>query len=400
MAFLNDNYSELKDAFFFAAIRGKVTDFKSCHPDADIIHMGIGDVTLPLVPVVLAAMQEAVEDMGKKETFRGYGPEPGYPFLKEAISKWYRERGLGIREDEIFIGEGVKSDIGNIKDIFSNGNNVLIPNPVYPAYVDVNMISGSNIMYLDGNTGNHFLPLPEDISGITPDIIYLCSPNNPTGAVYNREQLSSWVEYANEAGAVILFDAAYESFIQDSSLPRSIFEIPGAKTCAIEFCSLSKTAGFTGIRCGYTIVPQTLLRPDSKSDRVSLNKLWLRRQSTKFNGVSYIIQKGAAAVFTEEGQKQIKENIDYYMENAHIIADTLKEKGMEYYGGDNSPYIWLKSLQNMKSWDCFDYLLKEIEVVSVPGAGFGNNGEGFLRLSAFGSREDTLEAMRRWKNLV
>ncbi|MGB8450855.1 MAG: LL-diaminopimelate aminotransferase [Anaerocolumna sp.] len=400
MVFINDNYSELNDSFFFADIRKKVNDFKTCHQEVNLIHMGIGDVTLPLAPVVLAAMHEAVEEMGKKETFHGYGPEPGYHFLKEAIRDWYGKRRVTLDEDEIFIGEGVKSDIGNIKDIFSNRNNVLIPNPVYPAYIDVNIMSGGIIFYLNANVLNHFLPLPKDINGITPDIIYLCSPNNPTGAVYNREQLTEWVEYASQVGAVILFDAAYECFIQDISLPRSIFEIPGAKECTIEFCSLSKTAGFTGTRCGYTIVPKTLRVPNSKTERISLHKLWLRRQTTKFNGVSYIIQKGAAAVFTEEGQNQIKENIDYYMENAHIIADTMKEKGIEYYGGDNSPYIWLKSLHNMKSWEFFDFLLNKIAVVSTPGAGFGDNGEGFLRLSAFGSREGTIEAMQRWKKLL
>ncbi|PHV70591.1 LL-diaminopimelate aminotransferase [Sporanaerobium hydrogeniformans] len=398
MAFINDHYLELKDSYLFSTIAKKINEFTSTHPDKKLIRMGIGDVTLPLVPAVLAAMHEAVEEMGQKETFKGYGPEQGYDFLHEAIQKYYASRGVNLSTDEIFISDGAKSDIGNITDIFSNANVVMIPDPVYPVYVDTNIMSGRQIEFLDSHAKNNFLPMPPS-QDASPDIIYLCSPNNPTGSVYNKEQLKAWVDYANHTDAVILFDAAYECFIQDPSLPRSIFEIEGAKTCAIEFCSLSKTAGFTGTRCGYTIVPKNLLGINLETDETSLNKLWLRRQTTKFNGVPYIIQKGAAAVFSPEGQAQIQKNITYYMENAQLIASTMKEKGIEFVGGDNSPYIWLKCPNGMKSWDFFDYLLNEIAVVGTPGAGFGHNGEGYFRLTAFGSKEATLEAMERFKTL-
>lgn len=399
MAFINDNYLELQDSYLFSTIARKVNEFVAANPDKKIIRMGIGDVTRPLVPAVTEAMHKAVDEMGKAETFRGYGPEQGYDFLHEAVQNYYKKMGVTLETDEIFISDGAKSDVGNITDIFGSENIVMIPDPVYPVYVDTNIMSGREIVYLDSNASNNFAPLPPTDNDVCPDLIYLCSPNNPTGAAYNKEQLTKWVEYANANHAIILYDAAYECFISDPTLPRSIFEIEGAKECAIEFCSLSKTAGFTGTRCGYTIVPKALKGQDVNGEEVTINKLWLRRQTTKFNGVPYIIQRGAAAVFTEEGQKQVKENVAYYAENARIIADAMKECGITYYGGDNSPYIWLECPNNMKSWDFFDYLLNEIAVVGTPGAGFGNNGEGYFRLTAFGNRENTQEAMERFKAL-
>lgn len=399
MAFINDNYLELQDSYLFSTIARKVNEFVAANPDKKIIRMGIGDVTRPLVPAVTEAMHKAVDEMGKAETFRGYGPEQGYDFLHEAVQNYYKKMGVTLETDEIFISDGAKSDVGNITDIFGSENIVMIPDPVYPVYVDTNIMSGREIVYLDSNASNNFAPLPPTDNDVCPDLIYLCSPNNPTGAAYNKEQLTKWVEYANANHAIILYDAAYECFISDPTLPRSIFEIEGAKECAIEFCSLSKTAGFTGTRCGYTIVPKALKGQNVNGEEVAINKLWLRRQTTKFNGVPYIIQRGAAAVFTEEGQKQVKENVAYYAENARIIADAMKECGITYYGGDNSPYIWLECPNNMKSWDFFDYLLNEIAVVGTPGAGFGNNGEGYFRLTAFGNRENTQEAMERFKAL-
>lgn len=399
MAFINDNYLELQDSYLFSTIARKVNEFVAANPDKKIIRMGIGDVTRPLVPAVTEAMHKAVDEMGKAETFRGYGPEQGYDFLHEAVQNYYKKMGVTLETDEIFISDGAKSDVGNITDIFGPENIVMIPDPVYPVYVDTNIMSGREIVYLDSNASNNFAPLPPTDNDVCPDLIYLCSPNNPTGAAYTKEQLTKWVEYANANDAIILYDAAYECFISDPALPRSIFEIEGAKECAIEFCSLSKTAGFTGTRCGYTIVPKALKGQDANGEEVTINKLWLRRQTTKFNGVPYIIQRGAAAVFTEEGQKQVKENVAYYAENARIIADTMKECGITYYGGDNSPYIWLECPNNMKSWDFFDHLLNEIAVVGTPGAGFGNNGEGYFRLTAFGNRENTKEAMKRFKTL-
>ena len=399
MAFINDNYLELQDSYLFSTIARKVNEFVAANPDKKIIRMGIGDVTRPLVPAVTEAMHKAVDEMGKAETFRGYGPEQGYDFLHEAVQDYYKKMGVTLETDEIFISDGAKSDVGNITDIFGQENIVMIPDPVYPVYVDTNIMSGREIVYLDSNASNNFAPLPPIDNDVCPDLIYLCSPNNPTGAAYSKEQLTKWVDYANANGAIILYDAAYECFISDPTLPRSIFEIEGAKECAIEFCSLSKTAGFTGTRCGYTIVPKALKGQDTDGEEVAINKLWLRRQTTKFNGVPYIIQRGAAAVFTEEGQKQVKENVAYYAENARIIADTMKECGITYYGGDNSPYIWLECPNNMKSWDFFDHLLNEIAVVGTPGAGFGNNGEGYFRLTAFGNRENTIEAMEIFKTL-
>lgn len=400
MAFINNNYLELQDSYLFANIAHKVNDFALNNPDKKIIRMGIGDVTRPLVPAVITAMHKAVDEMGNAATFKGYGPEQGYTFLHHAIQNYYKQMGVSLDTDEIFISDGAKSDIGNITDIFGNENIVMIPDPVYPVYVDTNIMSGRNIVYLNSNEANNFTPLPPVDGEVCPDLIYLCSPNNPTGASYNKDQLTSWVKYARDNNAIILYDAAYECFIKDSSLPRSIFEIEGAKECAIEFCSLSKTAGFTGTRCGYTIVPKVLKGFNSDNEEVNINKLWLRRQTTKFNGVPYIIQCGAAAVFTDEGQKQIKENIAYYAENARIISDTLDECNITYYGGKNSPYIWLKCPNNMKSWDFFDMLLTEIAVVGTPGVGFGTNGEGYFRLTAFGNHENTQEAMDRFKKLL
>jgi LL-diaminopimelate aminotransferase len=331
MAFINDNYLELQDSYLFSTIARKVNEFVAANPDKKIIRMGIGDVTRPLVPAVTEAMHKAVDEMGKAETFRGYGPEQGYDFLHEAVQNYYKKMGVTLETDEIFISDGAKSDVGNITDIFGSENIVMIPDPVYPVYVDTNIMSGREIVYLDSNASNNFAPLPPTDNDVCPDLIYLCSPNNPTGAAYNKEQLTKWV--------------------------------------------------------------------DANGEEVTINKLWLRRQTTKFNGVPYIIQRGAAAVFTEEGQKQVKENVAYYAENARIIADAMKECGITYYGGDNSPYIWLECPNNMKSWDFFDYLLNEIAVVGTPGAGFGNNGEGYFRLTAFGNRENTQEAMERFKAL-
>ena len=389
---INKNYQKLEDSYLFSTIAHKVAEFTQKNPDASVIRLGIGDVTLPLAPAVVKAMNKAVEEMGVKESFRGYGPEQGYGFLKEAIQKYYASRNTHLELDEIFISDGAKSDVGNILDLFYQDNTVLVPNPVYPVYVDTNVMAGRKIVFADANEANDFLPMPDE--NIKADIIYICSPNNPTGAVYTKEGLKKWVDYALKNNAIILYDAAYECFIKDKNLPRSIFEIEGAKKCAIEFCSFSKTAGFTGTRCGYTIVPQELVY-----DGVHINKMWLRRQTTKFNGVPYIVQRGAEAVFSEEGQKQIQENIAYYSENAKIIADTLKAKGIYFTGGTHSPYIWLKCPNNMSSWEFFDYLLEKAQVVGTPGAGFGENGEGFFRLTSFGDRAKTIEAMERFSKL-
>lgn len=389
---INKNYFNVSESYLFSTIAKKVKEYSEKNPDANIIKMGIGDVTLPLCSAVVNKLHEGVDMMGKAETFKGYGPEQGYAFLKDVVKDYYKSHNVDLESDEIFISDGAKSDLGNILDIFSNGNTVLIPDPVYPVYVDTNIMDGRKIIYMDANEKNGFLPLPDE--NVSADIIYLCSPNNPTGAVYDRDQLKKWVDYALKNNAVILFDSAYEAFISDENLPRSIYEIEGAKKCAIEFCSLSKTAGFTGTRCGYTIVPESLA-----FDGGSLNKMWLRRQTTKFNGVSFIVQYGASAVFSEEGQKEIKENINYYKKNAKVIADTLSEMGIWYVGGKNSPYIWIKCPNNMKSWDFFDLLLEKANVVGTPGAGFGKNGEGFFRLTAFSNAEKTKEAMERFKKL-
>ena len=390
---INRHFLEVADSYLFSTIAHKVNEYTAANPDKKIIRLGIGDVTRPLAPAVIDALHAAVDDMSKAETFHGYGPEQGYDFLKESLQSYYASHGVKLDLDEIFVSDGAKSDVGNILDLFSTDNLVLVPDPVYPVYVDTNVMAGRKIQYMNANEENGFLPLPDE--SVDADIIYLCSPNNPTGAVYTKDQLQQWVDYANEREAVILFDAAYECFITDPTLPRSIFEIPGAKTCAIEFCSFSKTAGFTGTRCGYTVVPKALVRQDTP-----LNKMWLRRQTTKFNGVPYIVQKGAAAVFTEEGLPQIKETIAYYLDNAKIIAQAMDELGIWYTGGTNSPYIWLKCPNDMKSWDFFDLLLEQANVVGTPGAGFGQNGEGFFRLTAFGNRENTQEAVERIKKLL
>ncbi len=390
---LNKNYSRLAQSYLFSTIAKKVNEYTAENPSAEIIRLGIGDVTLPLAPDVVKALEDASREMGKKETFRGYGPEQGYDFLKASIAQYYGKKGVSLENDEIFISDGAKSDLGNILDLFDTDNTVLVPDPVYPVYVDTNVMAGRKIVYINANESNGFLPLPD--SNVNADIIYICSPNNPTGAVYTKEQLSKWVDYALEHGAVILFDSAYEAFVRDSSLPTSIYQIPGAKKCAVEFCSFSKTAGFTGTRCGYTVVPNGLV-----FDGMSLNKMWLRRQTTKFNGVPYIIQKGAAAVFTDEGQKQVHENLDYYIQNARVISDAFDKMGIWYTGGKNSPYIWLKCPNGMGSWEYFDFLLKNAGVVGTPGEGFGKNGEGFFRLTAFNTHENTVKAVEKIKSVM
>lgn len=387
---INKNYQNIADSYLFSTIAKKVSEFAANNPDKKIIKLGIGDVTLPLCKIVVNALKNASEEMGVKETFHGYGPEQGYDFLKTKICSYYESHNVHLDLDEIFISDGAKSDLGNILDLFDMDNTVLVPDPVYPVYVDTNVMAGRKIVYIDANAENDFLPLPNN--SIKADIIYICSPNNPTGAVYNKEQLKKWVDYANVNHAVILFDSAYECFITDENLPRSIYEIEGAKNCAIEFCSLSKMAGFTGTRCGYTVVPKAL-------EEGLLNKMWLRRQTTKFNGVPYIIQRGAEAVFTIDGQKEIQENLNYYKENAKLISDTLTKHNIWHIGGKHSPYIWLKCPRNMTSWEFFDYLLNNIQVVGTPGAGFGRNGEGYFRLTSFGSRENTVEACERLDNL-
>lgn len=385
---INENYLNLEQSYLFSTVAKKVNDFAKNNPEKKIIRLGIGDVTLPLCKAVIEAMHKAVDEMGVQETFRGYGPEQGYDFLRDAVKGYYKTHNVELEEDEIFISDGAKSDVGNILDLFSKDNTVLVPDPVYPVYVDTNIMAGRKVIFADANAENGFLPMPDE--KVKADIIYICSPNNPTGAVYNKEQLKKWVDYALKINAIILFDAAYECFISDETLPKSIYEIENAKKCAIEFCSLSKTAGFTGTRCGYTIVPKELDK---------LNKFWLRRQTTKFNGVTYIVQRGAEAVFSKQGQKEIRENINYYKENAKLISQTLKECGIWHVGGEHSPYIWLKCPDNMTSWEFFDYLLENIQVVGTPGSGFGKNGEGFFRLTSFGSKENTKEAMERFKKL-
>lgn len=387
---INTNYQNIADSYLFSTVAKKVSEFASKNPDKKIIKLGIGDVTLPLCKEVVNALKNASEEMGVKESFHGYGPEQGYEFLKTKLQKYYETHGVNLDNDEIFISDGAKSDLGNILDLFAVDNTVLVPDPVYPVYVDTNIMAGRKVVYIDANADNNFLPLPD--KSIKADIIYICSPNNPTGAVYNKEQLKAWVDYAKGNKSVILFDAAYECFITDEELPRSIFEIEGAKSCAIEFCSFSKMAGFTGTRCGWTVVPKEL-------ENGLLNKMWLRRQTTKFNGVPYIVQRGAEAVFSEVGQKEIQENLNYYKENAKIISDVLKKHNIWHIGGQHSPYIWLKCPNNMKSWEFFDYLLENIQVVGTPGSGFGRNGEGYFRLTSFGSRENTQEAVERMDKL-
>ena len=390
---INQHYLQLEKSYLFTMIGKKVAAFQEQHPDVNIIRLGIGDVTLPLCPAVVQALESASREMGAAETFRGYGPEQGYDFLKGKIAGYYAERNVTLEEDEIFVSDGAKSDLGNILDLFDADNSVLIPDPVYPVYVDTNIMAGRRIVFANADASNGFLPLPDEKTDA--DIIYICSPNNPTGAVYDHAGLKAWVDYAKKRDAVILFDAAYESFVADPTLPRSIYEVEGAKEVAIEFCSFSKTAGFTGTRCGYTIVPHDLVRKTKDGREMSLNKMWLRRQTTKFNGVPYIIQRGAEAVFSEEGQKQCREMLAFYKENARIMSEALAKKGIKFYGGTHSPYIWMQCPNGMGSWEFFDYLLEKLAVVGTPGAGFGSMGEGYFRLTAFGSRENTIEAMER-----
>lgn len=394
---LNENYLNLKESYLFSEIAHRVNAYTAAHPDKKVIRLGIGDVTLPIGSEVISQLHKGVDALSKAETFKGYGPEQGYDFLREAIVSYYQQNGVAIEANEVFVSDGAKSDTGNITDLFDKDNIILIPDPVYPVYVDTNIMNGRNITYIDATIENNFLPMPDH--NTHADIIYICSPNNPTGAAYNKEQLKEWVDYALANNAIILYDSAYECFITDPSLPRSIFAIEDAKKCAIEFCSLSKTAGFTGTRCGYTIVPMDLKFTTTNGSELSINAMWNRRQTTKFNGVSYIVQKGAAAVFSPEGMAQCKKNIQYYQKNAQIIADSLAKKSIRYFGGVNSPYIWFECPNQMDSWDFFDYLLNHVQVVGTPGAGFGKNGQKFFRLTSFGNHENTIEAMKRIESL-
>ena len=396
---LNENYQNVKDSYLFAEIARRVKVYEETHPEkaADIIRLGIGDVTLPLTKSVIEALHEAVDSQAVSETFKGYGPEQGYAFAQEAIADYYARNGVEVKVSDIFISDGAKSDTGNITELFAKDNVVLVPDPVYPVYVDTNTMDGKNIIYMNGTKENDFLPMPDE--NVKADIIYLCSPNNPTGACYNKEQLEAWVAYALKNDAVILYDSAYEAFITDPTLPRSIYAIEGAKKCAIEFCSLSKTAGFTGTRFSYTVVPEELVFETSNGETLSLHNMWNRRQCTKFNGTPYIIQYAGAKVFTEEGMKECQENIGYYRENAHMIAETLEKKGISFTGGVNSPYIWFECPKGMESWEFFDYLLENAQIVGTPGAGFGENGKNYFRLTYFGKHEKTKEAMERFNTL-
>ena len=388
---INKHYLELENSYLFKTIAKKAADYKNEHPEADIIKMGIGDVTLPLPECAVKAMDEAVSEMGKKKTFHGYPESFGEDFLLSAIKSHYEKIGVKVDTDEIVATSGAKEDVANILDIFSDDVTVLIPDPVYPVYLDTNIMAGHKVIFSEANGENGFLPMPDGSK--KADIIYLCSPNNPTGAAYDYDSLKKWVDFALATGAVIFYDAAYEMFITDDS-PRSIFLIPGAERCAIEFCSFSKTAGFTGVRCGYTVIKKELT-----SDGVRLLDLWKRRQSTKFNGVSYIVSRGAAAVFSDEGEKEIRENIAYYRENTKMMTEAFSSLGFTYYGGKNSPYVWLSCPFGMKSWEFFDFLLEKCNVIASPGEGFGSCGEGYIRLSGFGTHEKTREAMERIKRV-
>ena len=399
MVKINENFLTMKKNYLFIDIAKRLKAFTAANPNKPLIRMGIGDVTLPLAPVVVEAIKKAADEMGVKETFRGYEDSgTGYDFLKEAIAGYYKSFGVSLELSEIRVNDGAKADCGNITDIFGDGNTILVTDPAYPVYVDSNIMAGREVIYADSNEENGFAAMPDE--NVHADIIYLCSPNNPTGSVYTKAQLKEWVDYALKNEAVIIFDSAYEAFISDPELPRSIYAVEGAKKCAIEMCSLSKTAGFTGTRCGYTIIPEELIVKASDGTDVSLAQIWGRRQGSKFNGVSYPIQRGAEAVFTPEGQKQTHEAIDYYRRNAKVMADALTELGIKFTGGINSPYIWLKCPNNMGSWEFFDYLLNNIQVVGTPGEGFGKNGAGWFRLTAFGTYENTVEAMRRLKELL
>jgi LL-diaminopimelate aminotransferase len=399
VAHVNENFTKLKKNYLFIDIAKRIAAYKEKNPDKEIIRMGIGDVTLPLPPAVVEYMKRGADEMGVKETFRGYEDTGrGYDFLKQAISDYYGKRGVKIPLDDIFVNDGAKSDTGNITDIFSEDSVVLVSDPVYPVYVDSNIMGSKQIIYADATAETGFKAMPNP--SVNCDLIYLCSPNNPTGAVYTKEELKAWVDYANTKKAVIVFDAAYEAYVGNINLPRSIFEIPGAKTCAIEMCSLSKTAGFTGLRCGYTIIPEELKAYTSDGGKVSLRDTWTRRQGSKFNGVSYPVQCAAAGVFSPEGQVQVQANIDYYMENAKLILSTLKSLKIPCTGGENSPYIWFKTPAKMTGWDFFDYLLDNIQVVGTPGEGFGQNGAGWFRVTSFNTHELTAEAMNRLKHLL
>lgn len=401
---INTNYQKLPGSYLFSNIAKKVSAFSEANPHADIIRLGIGDVTQPIAPAMVAAMHKAVDEMADAATFRGYAPDLGYDFLREAIvSHDYQARGCDIHADEIFVSDGAKSDSGNIQEIFSEDNRIAVCDPVYPVYVDSNVMAGrtgeynpqtqmwSNVIYMPCTAENHFVPeFPKE----NPDIIYLCLPNNPTGTTLTRDQLQEWVDYANKIGAVIIYDAAYEAYISESNVAHTIYECEGAKECAIEIRSFSKNAGFTGVRLGFTVVPKELV-----CDGVSLNSMWARRHGTKFNGAPYIIQRAGEAVYSAEGQAQVKEQVGYYMNNAHTIYTGLKEAGYEVYGGVNAPYIWLKTPDHMTSWDFFDFLLEKANVVGTPGSGFGPSGEGYFRLTAFGSHENSVRALERIKAL-
>ena len=389
---VNDNFFNVKKNYLFSEIAKRVNAYSAEHPDAKIVRLGIGDVTLPLSPVVVEAMKKAADEMGNAATFRGYAPEYGYDFLREAIANYYKKFPVDLSAEEIFVSDGAKSDVGNIVDILGD-NEILIPDPVYPVYLDSNIMSGRKVSFLKGSQENGFLPLPDGVEE-KPYIIYLCSPNNPTGAVYGREGLKKWIDFANKTGSLIIFDSAYEAFIS-GDYPHSIYEIEGAKSCAVEICSFSKTAGFTGTRCAWSVFPDELTVGENK-----LSFLWSRRQATKFNGVPYVVQRAAQAALSDGGQAQCREAIAYYMENAGIIGEVLKEKGIEFTGGENSPYLWLKCPNGMGSWEFFDFLLNNAQVVGTPGAGFGDAGEGYFRLTSFGSRESTLEAADRLRKLL
>ena len=381
----NMHYGELKDSYLFYNISKKINEYLSENPGKKLYRMGIGDVSLPLCESVIKALHEGVDDQAVKEKFHGYMPECGAPFLRETIAKYYGRRGVELASDEVFVSSCASDELGDILDLFDKSNTALVIEPAYPAYVDANVMAGRKIIHLASGEYNGFLPDPDE--SMDADILYICSPNNPTGAVFGKEKLKKWVDFANERGAVILFDAAYEAFIEDESLPHSIFEIEGARTCAIEICSLSKTAGFTGTRLGYTVIPKALER-----EGMNLNAMWVRNRTTKTNGISYILQKGGAAVFTEEGQEQIDRNIAIYKKNAKVLMAALDQLGIWYCGGKNAPYIWLKCPSGMGSWEFFDYLLQEVQVIGTPGEGFGKCGEGYFRFSTFGSPEDTERA--------
>lgn len=389
---LNKNYDNIQNSYLFVEIANRINKYKAAHPQADIIRLGIGDVTLPLAPCVVEAGVKAVQEMGVKETFRGYSPDSqGYEFLRETISNYYASFGVKVGAHEIHVSDGAKSDCGNIVDMFGDDNVILIPDPVYPVYLDSNIMSGRKVIFCNATQENGFAPLPD--KNVKCDVIYLCSPNNPTGSVMNYEKLKAWVDYANAQGAVIIYDAAYEAFITEEDVPRSIFAVEGARTCAVELCSYSKTAGFTGVRCGYTVVPDELCGG-------KFAKMWARRQSTKFNGTSYIQQRMAQAAYSPEGIAQCRRNIAVYQRNAKVISECLDELGIFYTGGKNSPYVWLKCPLGLGSWEFFDYLLENAQVVGTPGAGFGANGEGYFRLTSFGSEENTRKAVERIRKLL